>query len=386
MTPDILTGWKEQHAALFGKHTIKMAHNLEDSGLFTETAIAKLIDDYPDDHYNINSMGSDHRRKQWREGVIAGQSGEDVIKAISKGRMWINLRRVMDVEPRYNKVLNQIFEEFEALVRPMIEEHFEIETSVSEPDLRHRCDQTQLETALMNLVLNARDAMPAGGQVTISTRIETRGRGEGYAVLSVEDTGTGIDPAVRERLFDPFVSGKGQARNSGLGLAMVQSFVRQAGGEVSVYSRPGMGSRFCLRFPAVAPKGAPIPQPEPTPAANPARPARILLVEDNDGVRTVFTRILRLAGHSVEAVRDGEEGVRAFSEIGPFELLLADMVVPGRVQGPDLAERLLRLHPSLRVLFVSGDARPDIAPRHPILQKPLSRRDLLDAVHRALAA
>ena len=116
MTPDILTGWKQQYAALFGKHTIKVTHKLEESGLFTEAAIAELIDGYPDDHYNINSMGNDHRRKQWREGVIADQSGEDVIKAISKGRMWINLRRVMDVDPRYNKILKQIFAEFEGLV------------------------------------------------------------------------------------------------------------------------------------------------------------------------------------------------------------------------------------------------------------------------------
>ncbi|MEM7425870.1 MAG: hypothetical protein AAF441_07230 [Pseudomonadota bacterium] len=116
MTPEILTNWNDRHAKLFGKHTVKLTHKLEDSGLFSMDAIAELIDGYPDSHYNVNSMGSDHRRKQWREGVIAGQSGEDVLKAIAKGRMWINLRRVMEVDERYNALLKKIFAEFEGLV------------------------------------------------------------------------------------------------------------------------------------------------------------------------------------------------------------------------------------------------------------------------------
>jgi len=246
-------------------------------------------------------------------------------------------------------------------------------------------DRSLADSTLLNLVLNARDAMPAGGKLTVSTAVEPSGNGTGNAILTVEDTGTGIDPAVRARLFEAFVSSKGPLRNSGLGLAMVQGFVRQAGGEVDVTSSPGMGTRFRLSFPAQSPEDSDRPAAVGFAEPAPARPARILLVEDNEGVRNVFARMLRGAGHSVEAVPDGDAGARAFADTGPFELLLADMVVPGQIQGPDLAERLKRLHPRLRVLFMSGHARPDTALRHPFLQKPLSRRELLDAVSNALA-
>ncbi|MCP5081468.1 MAG: hypothetical protein GY948_07205 [Alphaproteobacteria bacterium] len=116
MTPNLFTGWTDRHTALFGNHTIKLGHRLAETGLFSEEAIAALIDEYPEDKYNLNSMGPDPRNKVWREGNVAGNSGKQVLQAISKGRMWINLRRVMEVDPRYDALLNEIFAEFEALV------------------------------------------------------------------------------------------------------------------------------------------------------------------------------------------------------------------------------------------------------------------------------
>ena len=116
MTPKLFTGWTDRHNALFGNHTIKLGHRLVETGLFSEDAIARLIDDYPEDKYNLNSMGPDPRNKVWREGNVAGHTGTQVLEAISKGRMWINLRRVMEVDPEYDALLKEIFAEFEALV------------------------------------------------------------------------------------------------------------------------------------------------------------------------------------------------------------------------------------------------------------------------------
>lgn len=116
MIPKHLSGWTDRHKALFGNHTVKLSHRLTETGLFSEDAIAALIDDYPEDKYNLNSMGADPLNRVWREGNVAGRSGREVLKAISKGRMWINLRRVMEVDPRYDELLGEIFADFEGLV------------------------------------------------------------------------------------------------------------------------------------------------------------------------------------------------------------------------------------------------------------------------------
>ncbi len=116
MTKSLFNSWTDHHSALFGNHTLKLSHRLAETGLFSEEAIASLIDAYPGDKYNLNTMGTDPRNKEWREGNVAGHSGEEVIRAISKGRMWINLRRVMEVDPRYDSLLKEIFAEFEARV------------------------------------------------------------------------------------------------------------------------------------------------------------------------------------------------------------------------------------------------------------------------------
>ena len=116
MIPNILTGWNNNHNALYGKHTINVAHRLHENPLFSEQAIVDLIDKYPEEKYGLNTMGTDHCRKQWREGTVAGHSGREVLNAISKGRMWINLREVMEVDPRYDEVLTEMFGELETLV------------------------------------------------------------------------------------------------------------------------------------------------------------------------------------------------------------------------------------------------------------------------------
>lgn len=116
MTNSIFNGWTDRHSALFGKHTIKLTHRLAETGLFSEDAIAELIDSYPEDKYNLNSMGTDPQNRVWREGNVAGNSGRQVINAIGKGRMWINLRRLMEVDPRYDALLKEIFSEFEQRV------------------------------------------------------------------------------------------------------------------------------------------------------------------------------------------------------------------------------------------------------------------------------
>ncbi len=280
--------------------------------------------------------------------------------------------------------LNEVLRDMAPLLRRTIPGNIDLSVVLEDRPLPVLCDRSLADSAVLNLALNARDAMPAGGKLAISTSLYPETHHGHCALLTVEDTGTGIDPAVQARLFEPFVTSKGAPQNSGLGLAMLHSFVRQAGGEVDLTSRPGLGTRFKVYLPVDS--ETPMEPVEPQARPLPMRPVRILLLEDDDCLRKVIARQLRRAGHWVAAVSDGAEGERAFAEDGPFELLLADMVVPGEVQGLDLAERLLTLHPPLRVLLLSGYARPDTRIQHPFLQKPISRQDLLRAVSKVLAA
>jgi len=260
-------------------------------------------------------------------------------------------------------------------------------------------DGVLLEQALMNLVVNARDAMPGGGRLAISTALRDLEGAEAarlelppgrYVVLTVADTGRGMDEATRARIFEPFFTTKERGRGSGLGLSTVYGIARQAGGVVDVRSRPGEGAAFSVYFPAS--EGAePADGGAGSPATNEApRVHTILIAEDEAAVRAVAERCLVQRGYRVRTAADGEEALRIAGELHHLDLLLTDVVMPG-INGRQLAERLKSIHPYAPVLFMTGYT-DDMALRLGIetnqvriLSKPFTPDGLAAAVAEAMA-
>ncbi len=252
-------------------------------------------------------------------------------------------------------------------------------------------DPTQLDQVILNLVVNARDAMKAGGRVTLTVgrRLLDRDLATAlqvepgaYVSLSVADTGAGIDPAVLPQIFDPFFTTKPEGRGTGLGLATVYGVVRQAGGAVTVESTPGQGTTFEILFPAAAASERP---PAAAPGEAPLRGHEtVLLVEDAHELRAVLATILQGLGYVVLVARDVEHALELSSRRA-IDLLLTDVVMP-RMRGPELAERVRALQPRAKVLFMSGYAEAGASdhPSGPWLIKPFSPEELARRVGAAL--
>ena len=259
-------------------------------------------------------------------------------------------------------------------------------------------DRPQLETALLNICLNARDAMPTGGALTVATRRETRAPADGvereYVVLSVTDTGTGMTPEVQERVFEPFFTTKEAGRGSGLGLSMVYGFVKQSKGLIEIESIPapaaGHGTVVRLLFPVADEKVIPV-----KPASGgedlPGGNERILVVEDEASVRVLVVSQLERLGYRVTEAGNGSEALSILRRnVDAFDLMLTDVVMPGPVSGDILADEARRLCPDLPVVLMSGYPEGTIAatgqspPGQILLSKPFRKAELARIVRRAL--
>jgi CheY-like chemotaxis protein len=297
--------------------------------------------------------------------------------------------------------LNEVVSGMERMLRPLLGEDIKLLTRLSVGLGGVEADYGQLEQVVMNLALNARDAMRGGGRLTIETLdVELP---EGYAyrhtgidipagpyvMLVVTDTGHGMTPEVKGRLFEPFFTTKPTTQNTGLGLATVYSIVAQSGGYIWVESEPGRGSAFKICFPRVDPEGEDLPPIER--AIGPGRGSEtILLVEDEQAVRTVATRVLRNQGYFVLAAADGEEALGIADKVGgAVDLVLTDVIMPD-MGGPELVERIWQRWPGVRVIYMSGYAqgdkiRSELADRDSsFLQKPFSADSLLLTVRQVL--
>jgi signal transduction histidine kinase len=296
--------------------------------------------------------------------------------------------------------LNQVIRDAEPLLRRLGGEDVQIVLSLAPSLAPTLGDVSQVHQVLMNLVVNARDAMPTGGRVEITTGNMTVvapdehppdvAPGE-YVVLTVSDTGIGMSAETRQHIFEPFFSTKGEA-GTGLGLSTVYGIVRQRQGGIDVWSEPGLGTRFRIYLaasqqrPEVEPKVASAPATAPAPAAAPAGARRILLVEDQDDVRGFALEVLRSAGYEVIDASSGDEALRLVADTSrPVHLLLTDVVLRG-MNGRELAERFGRMYPAAGVLFTSGypddvTARKGV-PRGSLafLPKPYSPEALLSRV------
>jgi CheY-like chemotaxis protein len=333
----------------------------------------------------------DPTRELIREIVSAGD------RAAGLTRQLLAFSRKAILEPKVLD-LKVLVADVDKMLRRIIGEDIQL-TVVADPQLGVvKADPGQIEQVIMNLVVNARDAMPQGGRLTIElrnaeldetyTRSHAEARPGRHVLLAVSDTGCGMDAATLARIWEPFFSTKGE-KGTGLGLATVYGIVKQSGGHVAVYSEVGHGTTFKVYLPRVEQRPH-LRKSFQGLAAMPRGSETVLLVEDEDGVRALARHVLQGCGYTVLEARDGAEAMRITGQQrGQIDLLITDVVMP-RMGGREVAERLAAIHPAVKVLFLSGYT-DDAVVRHGILeaqvaflQKPFSTAALAAKVREVL--
>jgi len=360
----------------------------------------------------LQELGADDGRRERVEHIVrAAERSKDLVRQL----LAFARRQTLEMRP---VDLNAVVEGFQRMLRRTLRENVAIETRLA-PDVGMvLADAGQMEQILLNIALNAQDAMPGGGLLAIETGVAdldeayaaahdgvAPGR---YASLALSDTGCGMDGSVRSRIFEPFFTTKGPGRGTGLGLATVYGIVRQHRGSVSVYSEPGMGSTFRIYLPrlgavekaaeeATAAAAGPAAEEATAAAAGPAAETEagtgtLLVVEDEADVRSLAVDALRRNGYSVIEAPGAQAALAAAAaHAGAIDLLVTDVVLADE-NGRELYERLAALRPGLKVLYMSGytgeviDRHGVLAPGVTFLQKPFSLRGLAQKVREALSA
>ena len=284
-------------------------------------------------------------------------------RAASLVRQLLAFSRKQILEPKVLD-LNDVVKDMHKMLTRLIGENIKLATRL-ETDLGSvKADPCQVEQIIVNLVVNARDAMPRGGRVTIETAnvsldAQTAAKhvavnpGE-YVMLTVSDTGSGMDQETQARIFEPFFTTKEVGKGTGLGLSTVYGIVKQSGGNIWVYSEPGFGTVFKVYLPRIDDATANSIARQAQESNAPRGTETILLVEDEDVVRGLTRKILMQAGYNVLDAGSGDEAIRlCATHAGSIDLLLTDVVMP-EISGKEVADRLLELRPSIRVLFMSG--------------------------------
>lgn len=288
-------------------------------------------------------------------------------------------------------------------LRPALGESIDLAVEVDQGLWPVEIDPFGLEDSLMNLAINARDAMPAGGRISIraGNRVLDASlassppfalKSREHVAVSIGDTGTGMPPDILERAFDPFFTTKAPGKGTGLGLSMVYGFVyRQSDGFIDIESTPGRGTLITMYFPRATAEeaaGKPI-QINRVTVQRFGEGRTVLLVEDDAIVRTTLTRQLQAQGYAVIAAADGEEAMAKLAGPDTLDILLSDVVLPGALSGVDIAETLYRERPGFPVVLISGYAPGELvargfrASRYRILAKPCRREDLAQALNEA---
>ncbi|MHB0878783.1 MAG: hybrid sensor histidine kinase/response regulator, partial [Anaerolineae bacterium] len=344
-------------------------------------------------HFLKQALPPQHEAQKDVSGLLAA-----VERAAQLTKQLLAFSRRQSLEARPVN-LNELVTNMGQLMRRLIGEDIEISVITDDRLRSIEGDPGQLEQALVNLVVNARDAMPGGGRLLIETAQITFSEEDAaansaihagdYAVLAVSDSGIGMTQDVKDHLFEPFFTTKETGRGTGLGLAMVYSIVQQHHGDIRTYSEAGHGTTFKLYLPSLRGESRGATQPSPV-ADLPRGPETILIAEDEASVRDLLSRMLTDLGYTVLEASDGSEAMRIASEHrGNIELLLSDLVMP--LMGGQKLDGLIRqARPGLRTLFISGYTdstvlqRGLLGPDSAFLQKPFSARALAIAVRRLL--
>ena len=320
---------------------------------------------------------------------------EEILKAADRAAAITNqlltFSRRQISKPRVMQV-NMAIAQTDKMLRRLIGEDIHLQLKLDPEVGNIKADPGHVDQAIVNLVVNARDAMPEGGTLTIETAnvhldesyVRTHlGVAPGdFVMVAVSDTGIGMDAETRRRIFEPFFTTKEKGRGTGLGLATVYGIVKQAGGDIWVYSEPGHGSAFKLYFPRVSDPLSDSTDSENGEAVTSATQEMILLVEDERAVRELTFKMLQQLGYSILIAENGEDALRVSKTYeGELSLLLTDVVMPG-MSGRQLADAMILLRPGLKVLFLSGYTENTVVhhgvldPDVDFLPKPFSREVL----------
>ncbi len=328
---------------------------------------------------------------------------ENIKKATERGssltRQLLAFSRTPAIQPRVLD-LNERLREISKLLRPLMGDDVEILIVSRSPSAVIEADPGQLDQIVVNLAVNARDAMPRGGKFILETSAvkfdeafaeqhQPMAAGK-YVLLAVSDTGNGMDEATVSRIFEPFFTTKDLGKGTGLGLSTVYGIVKQSAGHILVYSEPGHGTTFKIYLPSAEHKIGIGSKPEVETVAAKRQGTTILLVEDDEIMRSLTRQLLQEHGYTVVEADDGKSALEwVESHPGPIDLLLTDVVMR-RMSGPELVERLSASHPNLKVVYMSGYTGELIAEREvlkrgiTLLEKPFARTALLNTIHTAL--
>jgi len=315
--------------------------------------------------------------------VGAAQGASKRAAALTHRLLAFSRRQTLDPKPTD---VNRLVMDMEELIRRTVGPQITLEVVTAVGLWSALIDASQLESALLNLCINARDAMPEGGRITIETAnkwlddhaAKERDLPPGqYLSLCVTDTGSGMTPDVIARAFDPFFTTKPIGQGTGLGLSMVYGFVRQSGGQVRIYSEVGCGTTMCLYLPRHYGSSSEIPTiTAPTASARAPTGKTVLIVDDEPSVRMLVTEVLEDLGYSPIEASDGPAGLRILESDATVDLLISDVGLPGGINGRQLADAARITRPELKVLFITGYAENAIigsghlAPGMRVLTKP----------------
>jgi CheY-like chemotaxis protein len=306
--------------------------------------------------------------------------------------------RRQPLQPRTTDV-NTLIVDAARLLRPTLGEHIEIESAFEEDAWPALVDPSQLINALINLAVNARDAMPEGGKLVLETgnvqldehyaRIHDEVRPGPYVMIAVSDTGLGIPAAIRDKVFDPFFTTKGSGKGTGLGLSMVYGFVKQSNGHIKIYSEEGHGTTIKIYLPRAG--GQVEAAAAQVTVALEGGSETILVVEDDPLVRSYVATQLNSLGYTTLTAANATEALEYIDGVKSFDLLFTDVIMPGSINGRQLADEAKRRRPSLKVLYTSGYTENAIVhhgrldPGVLLLPKPYRKSDLARMVRTALA-
>jgi two-component system, cell cycle sensor histidine kinase and response regulator CckA len=328
-----------------------------------------------------------------QEPVNEIRKAADRASGLTRHLLAFSRKQILQVEPMD---INEVLEEMEPMLRRILPENIKLEWVFESGGDLVTTDKSQVEQVVLNLVINARDAMPDGGRLVIETasvaldadyvRSHVGAKAGRHVMLAVTDTGIGMDQATQARIFEPFFTTKGSS-GTGLGLSTVYGIVKQSGGNVWVYSELHRGTSIKVYLP-VSQEAAAERVPKPTPAA--AGSERILLVEDDPAIRQLCSDVLRKRGYTVDAVPDGEAAVAIAASPGfAIDLLVTDVVLPG-MNGRRVAEHILARQPAAKVLYISGYTENAIVhtgvldPKVEFLAKPFTPTILVERVRQVL--
>jgi PAS domain S-box-containing protein len=332
---------------------------------------------------------SDRRRRHLTEILRAGEQAASLTRQLlTFGRVHVQQPRVLD--------LNASVVDMDPLIRRSIGEHIGLVTALADDPGRVRADPSQIGQVILNMVVNARDAMPCGGRLTIETSdVELDGQAQPglpagrYVMLTVADTGCGMPKSVQEHIFEPFFTTKENDKGTGLGLATVYGIVQQSGGAITVHSEVNAGTTFKVYLPRVEGPASALPVGRPV-AAVERGSETILLVEDDPALRGLTHEVLTDAGYRVLQAASGPEAIALVDNyIGRIDLLVTDVVMP-RMNGLELARRLDEVRPGLPTLYVSGHAPGAVVregmldPQRVFMTKPLRPAELTHKVREIL--